>query len=233
MILDPLSFALSPISSDFPSDASECYPPDFPHLTTDRIQWSPKPLRKAHPAPGWDLGPRETKRILGSLLLAVFTVMLGVGIIAPLLPGYAQSLGANGIVLGLIFSIFSLFRTFFTPVTGILSDRWGRKHFMTTGMLAYFILSLAYVQAQSTPVLLIVRALHGLAAAFIVPVANAYVGDLAPPRKKARTWAFSLPAFLQASPSVRPSAASCTTSLVWPPASLHSVSSRSWPWRSS
>jgi len=133
----------------------------------------PQANQENSPGPRMSLGPGESKRVLGSLLLAVFTVMLGVGIIAPLLPGYARSLGANGIVLGLIFSIFSVFRTLFTPVTGILSDRWGRKHFMSAGMLAYFILSLAYVQAQSTPVLLLVRALHGLAAAFIVPVAHA------------------------------------------------------------
>ncbi len=157
----------------------------------------PQAGQESSPAPRINLGPGETKRILGSLLLAVFTVMLGVGIIAPLLPGYAQSLGANGIVLGLIFSIFSLFRTFFTPVTGILSDRWGRKHFMSAGMLAYFILSLAYVQTQSTPMLLIVRALHGLAAAFIVPVANAYVGDLAPPEKEGTYMGLFLASFLK------------------------------------
>lgn len=138
----------------------------------------------------------ETNRILGSLLLAVFTVMLGVGIIAPLLPGYARSLGANGIILGLIFSIFSLFRTFFTPVAGILSDRWGRKHLMGAGMFAYFILSLAYVQVETTPLLLTVRALHGLAAAFIIPVANAYVGDLAPPQKEGRYMGLFLASFL-------------------------------------
>jgi MFS family permease len=142
------------------------------------------------------LSQGERKRILISLFLAVFTVMLGVGIIAPLLPGYALSLGANGLVLGLIFSIFSLFRTFFTPVTGILSDRWGRKHFMTAGMFAYFILSLAYIQAQSTPILLGIRALHGLAAAFIVPVANAYVGDLAPSEKEGTYMGLFLASFL-------------------------------------
>ena len=152
--------------------------------------------QESAPASRMNLERGEQGRILGSLLLAVFTVMLGVGIIAPLLPGYARSLGANGIVLGLIFSIFSLFRTFFTPVTGILSDRWGRKHFMSAGMFAYFILSLAYVQAQSTPVLLIVRALHGLAAAFIVPVANAYVGDLAPPQKEGTYMGLFLASFL-------------------------------------
>ncbi len=152
--------------------------------------------RQRSPASHKSPGGAERKRILGSLLLAVFTVMLGVGIIAPLLPGYARSLGANGVVLGLIFSIFSFCRTFFTPVTGILSDRWGRKHFMSAGMFAYFILSLAYVQARSTPVLLLVRALHGLAAAFIVPVANAYVGDLAPPQKEGTYMGFFLASFL-------------------------------------
>ncbi len=138
----------------------------------------------------------KKRRVLGSLLLSVFTVMLGVGIIAPLLPGYARSLGADGVVLGLIFSIFSLFRTFFTPLAGVLSDRWGRKHFMSAGMSAYFILSLAYVQAETTPLLLLVRALHGLAAAFIVPVANAYVGDLAPPQKEGRYMGLFLASFL-------------------------------------
>ena len=130
------------------------------------------------------LGRGQRRRILGSLLLAVFTVMLGVGIISPLLPGYARSMGANGVVLGLIFSVFSISRTCFTPFAGILSDRWGRRHFMATGLLAYAILSLAYVQAESTAVLLVVRALHGLAAALVVPIANAYVGDLAPPQKE-------------------------------------------------
>jgi MFS family permease len=143
-----------------------------------------------------NLGQRETRRILGSILLAVFTVMLGVGIISPLLPGYARSLGANGLVLGLIFSVFSVFRTCFTPLTGILSDRWGRKHFMATGLCAYFILSLAYVQAGTTVTLLLVRALHGLAAALIVPVANAYVGDLAPPQKEGTYMGLFMASFL-------------------------------------
>jgi DHA1 family multidrug resistance protein-like MFS transporter len=141
-------------------------------------------------------GQGERRQILGSILLAVFTVMLGVGIISPLLPGYALSLGANGLVLGLIFSIFSLSRTCFTPLTGILSDRWGRKHFMVTGLFSYCILSLAYVHAQSTMILLVVRALHGLAAALVVPIANAYVADLAPPQREGTYMGLFLASFL-------------------------------------
>ncbi len=156
------------------------------------------PDREQDPAasPGLQLDGRSRKRVFGSVLLAVFTVMLGVGIIAPLLPGYARSLGANGILLGMIFSVFSLGRTCFTPVTGILSDRWGRKYFMVTGLFIYFLLSLAYIRADSTIHLLFVRALHGIAAALVVPIANAYVGDLAPPDREGTYTGLFLASFL-------------------------------------
>ena len=124
------------------------------------------------------------KRLLGPILLAVFTVMLGLGIIAPLIPGYARTLGANGFILGAIFSVFSLSRTLFTPVTGIFSDRFGRKTFILIGLAAYCLVSLAYIRADTISLLLLVRVLHGLAAALVIPVANAYVGDLAPPGRE-------------------------------------------------
>jgi MFS family permease len=117
---------------------------------------------------------------LAPVLLSVFTVMLGLGIIASLLPVYARTLGADGWMLGIIFSVFSLFRTLLTPVTGILSDRWGRKHFMLAGLAAYCLVSLAYIRADSIPLLILVRVLHGMAAALVIPAANAHVGDLAP-----------------------------------------------------
>jgi MFS family permease len=67
---------------------------------------------------------------------------------------------------------------------------------MVIGLSAYFVLSLAYVQAQSTPILLVVRALHGLAAALIIPIANAYVGDLAPSHKEGKYMGLFLTSFL-------------------------------------
>jgi MFS family permease len=57
-------------------------------------------------------------------------------------------------------------------------------------------LSLAYIQAETTWTLLLVRGLHGLAAALIVPVANAYVGDLAPPQKEGTYMGLFMASFL-------------------------------------
>jgi MFS transporter, DHA1 family, multidrug resistance protein len=138
----------------------------------------------------------EARPPLVPLLLAVFTVMLGLGIIAPLLPVYARDLGADGMVLGVVFSVFSLFRTLFTPVAGILSDRWGRKYFMLAGLASYCVVSLAYIRADSIPLLLLVRILHGVAAALVIPVANAYVGDLAPRNREGTYTGLFLVSFL-------------------------------------
>jgi len=130
------------------------------------------------------------------VLLAVFTVMLGLGIIAPLLPVYARTLGADGLMLGVIFSVFSLCRTLFTPVSGVFSDRWGRKYFMLAGLALYCLVSLAYIRAHTIPLLILVRMLHGLAAALVIPVANAYVGDLAPRNREGTYTGLFLVSFL-------------------------------------
>ena len=142
------------------------------------------------------LTPGARRRLLGPVLLAVFTVMMGLGIIAPLIPGYARTLGANGFLLGAIFSVFSVSRTALTPITGILSDRWGRKYFMLSGLASYCIVSIAYIQVESVPGLLIVRVLHGMAAGLVIPAANAYVGDLAPKKKEGTYMGFFLVSFL-------------------------------------
>ncbi|MBI4452727.1 MFS transporter, partial [Candidatus Woesearchaeota archaeon] len=47
------------------------------------------------------------KRIFAVLFIATFATMLGVGIIEPFMGIYAESLGANGFYIGLIFGAFT------------------------------------------------------------------------------------------------------------------------------
>jgi len=114
------------------------------------------------------------------LSLSIFSSMLGVGIIAPLLPLYADNLGATGIWLGIIFSGFSISRAIFLPIFGRLADRSGRKLFICIGLLFYSILSLGYIWASSLSQLTLIRLLHGAAAGMIVPIAQAYIRDISP-----------------------------------------------------
>lgn len=117
------------------------------------------------------------KKIFNILFVAVFASMLGVGIVSPLMPIYAESLGATGIWLGVIFSGFSLARLILLPIIGRISDKKGRKRFILFGLSAYSVISLLYLLADSVYFLTVVRFIHGFASAFVVPIAMAYVGE--------------------------------------------------------
>lgn len=112
------------------------------------------------------------------MFISVFAAMLGLGIVGPLLPIYAENLGASGLWIGMIFSGFAVARAIFMPIVGRLSDESGRKKFIVTGLLAYALLSLGYVAAGSVYTLTAVRFFHGIASAMVVPIAMAYIGDL-------------------------------------------------------
>ena len=118
------------------------------------------------------------KKLFDVLFISVFSAMLGLGIVGPLLPIYADNLGASGLWIGMIFSGFAAARAIFMPIVGRLSDESGRKKFIVVGLFAYALLSLGYVTAGSVYSLTAVRFCHGIASAMVVPIAMAYIGDL-------------------------------------------------------
>ncbi len=124
------------------------------------------------------------KKIFTALFFSLFAAVTGVGIVVPLLPVYAHSLGASGFYIALIFGGFSLTRTFFLPWFGKLSDQKGRKPFITFGLFSYFIISVAFIFFQDIKGLVLLRAIQGIASAMIMPVAQAYIGDITPKGKE-------------------------------------------------
>ncbi len=120
------------------------------------------------------------RQIFIVLFFALFVAMLGAGIIAPTIPLYAETLGATGILFGLIYSAFSVSRAVFMPLTGKLSDRRGRKAFITTGLTIYTLASLGYIWADTPIELVWIRFLHGIGSAMVIPIAAAAIGDLSP-----------------------------------------------------
>jgi multidrug resistance protein len=120
------------------------------------------------------------KKIFATLFFSIFATVTGVGIVVPLLPVYAHDLGASGLYIGLIFGAFSLSRTFFLPFFGRLSDKKGRKPFIVPGLFAYALISVAFIYSQDVTTLIIIRFFHGVASAMLMPVIQAYVGDITP-----------------------------------------------------
>ncbi len=124
------------------------------------------------------------RKVFSVLFLAIFSSMLGIGIILPLLPIYAEELGAKGLSIGLIFSGFSISRSLFSPIVGRLSDRWGRKIFLTTGLFLYWLVAIGYLYSNTVMDLIVIRFAQGFAAAMIIPLAMAYIGDISPVNKE-------------------------------------------------
>ena len=125
-------------------------------------------------------------RILLTVVLSVFIALLGVGIIIPVLPVLATTLGATGFTLGLITAAFSLSRGLLQPVVGNISDRWGRKGFLVLGLFIYGIVGLLIPHASAVHHLIMIRLIQGVGAAMIVPVAMAYASFLSPPGQEGR-----------------------------------------------
>jgi MFS transporter, DHA1 family, multidrug resistance protein len=120
----------------------------------------------------------QTKRALPILFVVMFLVMVGFGIIIPVLPFYAEEIGASPTELGLLMAVYSLMQLIFAPLWGQVSDRIGRKPVMMIGITG---LALSFfIQAVSTELwmLFAARILGGILSSANMPTAMAYVADI-------------------------------------------------------
>lgn len=129
---------------------------------------------------GKSLIPSDRKSIFLTLFVAIFTTVTGVGIVVPLLPVYANDLGATGIYVGMIFGSFSISRTVLLPVFGRMSDQKGRKPFIVTGLSVYTLVSIAFIFSKNIETLILLRFVQGAGSAMVLPVVQAYVGEITP-----------------------------------------------------
>lgn len=128
--------------------------------------------------------------------LALFISIAGIGMVSPLLPVFAQDMGASGIWLGLAFSGFAFSQVPLMPVAGRLSDRFGKKLFIWLGLLIYAIAAVGYVWSPGYQELVFFRVFSGVGAAMVIPTAFAYIGELAPPGQEGRYMGLFTIAFL-------------------------------------
>jgi DHA1 family multidrug resistance protein-like MFS transporter len=135
------------------------------------------------------------QKVFPILAISIFACMLGSGIVVPLLPLYAESMGATGFWLGVIFAGFAISRTLVTPIFGRLSDRNGRKPFLSMGLFLYGVISMGFIWANTVPQLVLIRLLHGVAGGMILPIAQAYVGDISPEGEEGKWMGYANAAF--------------------------------------
>lgn len=112
--------------------------------------------------------------------LALFIAIAGTSMVSPLMPVFAEDMGASGIWVGLAFSGFAFTQIPLMPVMGRLSDRFGKKIFLCLGLSIYSVTAVGYLWSPGYQELVLFRVLSGIGAAMVVPVAFAYIGDLVP-----------------------------------------------------
>src|SRR5437899_4691852 len=114
-----------------------------------------------------------------TLVLASFLARFGYQMArSPVLPRFAQDLGASPELLGLIFAASTITGVVIKLPAGALSDVLGRKRMMLLGCLFFAAPPFLYPFVRSPGALLALRFLHGFATAIFSPVASAFVANL-------------------------------------------------------
>ncbi|TET00634.1 MAG: MFS transporter, partial [Promethearchaeota archaeon] len=133
------------------------------------------------------------KRLL-IIFLILFTEVLGFSSVMAIIPYLADDLGLNEFQIGLVLSIFSICQLFASPITGKLSDKYGRKPLLlfsqTSTFIGFFLLGIA----SNVWILVAARLVDGLLGSNMT-VAQAYISDVTTPKYRTKMFGYSSAVF--------------------------------------
>lgn len=135
------------------------------------------------------LSHAEIQRIVFGIMLAMFLGALDQTIVATAMPTIGRSLGALE-HLSWIVTAYLLTSTAVTPLYGKLSDMYGRRAMMLIAIAVFMAGSLAAALATDMLMLILARALQGMGAGGLLPLAQTIVGDIVLPKERGRYQAY-------------------------------------------
>jgi DHA1 family multidrug resistance protein-like MFS transporter len=119
----------------------------------------------------------SNRRNLVILFITMVVMMMGFGLIIPIIPFYIEWLGASGRDLGLLMAAYSLMQLVCAPFWGGLSDRIGRKPVLLFGVFGNALAMLFMGLSTTFWMLFTARVLAGILSSATLPTAMAYISD--------------------------------------------------------
>ncbi|WP_437955324.1 MFS transporter [Sorangium sp. So ce119] len=121
------------------------------------------------------------------IFLTVFVDVLGLTLVLPLLPFYAEHFGASELVVGVLAASYAVCQLVSGPILGRISDRVGRKPTLLASQTGTFIGFLVLGSASSLWMLFLGRIIDGLTAGNLT-IAQAYISDVTRPEERTRAF---------------------------------------------
>lgn len=116
----------------------------------------------------------------------MFLVMLGFGIIIPVMPFFAEELGASPFEMGLLMASYSVMQFLFAPFWGGVSDRIGRKPVILIGISGLSLSFFLFAMSDQLWMLFASRILAGFLSSANMPTVMAYVADITSPENRGK-----------------------------------------------
>jgi EmrB/QacA subfamily drug resistance transporter len=138
----------------------------------------------------YPLGKRRTLIVFFGLMLGMLLAALDQTIVSTALPAITQDLGGFE-HYSWVFSAYMLGATVTVPLYGKLSDIYGRRPFFLLGISLFSTGSIICGLATSMEMLIAGRAVQGLGAGGLIPLAIAAIGDIIPPRRRGKWQGFT------------------------------------------
>lgn len=120
------------------------------------------------------------RRSLLSLFVSGLLFWASLAALLPTLSLYLQDIGASKPEIGIVMGAFAIGLLLFRPWLGQMADRQGRKRVLLIGVVVVAIAPLGYLFTNSIPLLIAIRAFHGLSIAAFTTAFSTLVVDLAP-----------------------------------------------------
>jgi MFS family permease len=119
-----------------------------------------------------------------NLSLVTFLILLGLSMVSPILPTYAESFQVSYTLVGFVVSSFAVTRMVLDIPAGLLSRRFDKKRIMISGLLLLSVSSILAGTAPNYITLVIARMIEGAGSALYVTTATVFLAQISGEEKR-------------------------------------------------